>query len=155
MLLLAALAFTFMFAALLIVRQPYALPIALLLALIDFLPLIGTIAVLAPWGIIEIISGDINLGLYLLIVGITFYFVRQVAAPKIVGTQTGLPPLAALVSMYAGLKLFGVLGAIFGPMAVMLILSIMKSGIFDKTTQDFKLAFQRVQHLLSNADSAL
>lgn len=150
MCLLAAFAFLFMLAALLICRQPYAVLIALLLALIDFLPLIGTIAVLIPWGALEMMSGNMNKGIYLIIVGIAFYLVRQVVSPKIVGTQTGLHPLVALVSMYVGLKVSGVFGAIFGPMVLMLILSIVKSGIFDSTVSDFKLAAKRVTTILSS-----
>lgn len=151
--LMAAFAFLFMLAALLLCRQPYALLIALLLSLIDFLPLVGTIAVLIPWGALEMISGDMNKGIYLIIVGIVFYLVRQIVSPKIVGTQTGLSPLAALVSMYVGLKVSGVFGAIFGPMAVMLVLSILKSGIFDSTAADFKQASKRVVSILAKTDA--
>lgn len=153
MFLLAGFAFVFMLAALLIYGQPYAFFIAFLLAVVDFLPLIGTIAVLIPWGIIEMAGGSIQKGIYLVAVGIIFYFVRQIVSPKIVGIQTGLHPLAALVSMYVGLKQSGVFGAIFAPMAVMLALSVVKSGVLDSTIADFRLAVKRVASILRTSSS--
>lgn len=146
--LLALFAFLFTFVALIILRQPYALLIALFLGIIDFLPIVGTIAVLAPWGIIEIIGGDKNKGIYLLIVGIVFFLVRKVVEPKIVGSQTGLPPLAVLISSYAGLRLSGIWGAILGPIVLTIIVSIVKSGILDNTIQDVKLIAEEISNTL-------
>lgn len=137
-LLLALFAFIVMFAALGIYGQPYAFLIALLLGFIDLLPIVGTIAVLLPWGIIEWASGDVTKGLFLIILGAAFFIVRKFVEPKIVGSQTGLHPLAALISMFVGLQFSGVWGAVLGPVVLMLIIGIVKSGIFDNTILDLK-----------------
>lgn len=137
-LLLSLTAFIFMFVALAVYGQPYALLIALCLGIIDLLPIVGTIAVLVPWGIIEFVSGNVNKGVFLIIIGIAFFLIRKVIEPKIVGSQTGLHPLAALMSTYIGLQISGVWGAILGPVTLMLIISISKSGIFDNTIADLK-----------------
>lgn len=135
---LALLAFVFMFIALVIYGQPHAFFIALFLSFIDLLPLLGAIAALAPWGIVEMLGGDMTKGLFLIGLGISFSVIRKIIEPKILGSQTGLHPLAALISTYVGLQLSGLWGALMGPMVLMLIMSITKSGIFDSTVSDFK-----------------
>lgn len=152
-LLLATFAFIFMFIALLIIRQPYALLIALLLGFIDLLPIVGTIAVLAPWGIFELISGDLNIGIYLLVVGIIFFLIRKVIEPKIVGSQTGLHPLAALISTFIGLQFSGVWGAILGPVILMVVISVYKTGIFDSTIADVKAVINHISLILQNREA--
>ena len=41
--------------------------------------------------------------------------IRQLLQIKIIGSHTGLHPLAVLVSLYVGVKLFGSTGIIVGP----------------------------------------
>lgn len=137
-LLLALIAFIVMFTALGIYGQPYALLIALLLGIIDLLPIVGTISVLLPWGIISLASGDLNKGIFLLVLGVVFFLFRRIIEPKIVGSQTGLHPLAALISMFVGLQFSGVWGAIMGPVILMLLVGIYRSGIFDNTMKDLR-----------------
>ncbi|ULQ60436.1 sporulation integral membrane protein YtvI [Brucepastera parasyntrophica] len=148
-LLLALTAFLFMFAALGIYGQPYALLIALFLGIVDLLPIIGTIAILVPWGIIEIIVGSFSKGIFLIVIGVSFFLIRKVIEPKIVGSQTGLHPLAALMSIYVGLRLSGVWGAVLGPVVLMLIISIAKSGIFNSTVMDLKILAARISRVLN------
>lgn len=138
MLLLALFAFVFMLVAFLLYGQPYALLIALFLAFIDIFPVIGTIAILLPWGIVTLFIGDIHKGIFLIAIGIAFFVLRKLAEPKIVGSQTGLHPLLALISTYIGLQFLGVWGALLGPVLLMLCISIVKSGILDNTLIDLK-----------------
>ena len=64
---------------------------------------------------------DVRLGVGLLIVFGVITVVREVIEPKIVGKSLGLSPILALISMYAGLKLFGFFGMIIVPAAVTLV----------------------------------
>ncbi len=48
-------------------------------------------------------------------------FLREVLEPKLIGRRVGIPPIAVLVSLYAGIKLFGVWGIIKGPLGFILI----------------------------------
>lgn len=150
-LLLALFAFLFMLISFLIVRQPYALLLALLLGFIDLLPIVGTIAVLLPWSIIEWITGDIKKGLFLIILGVVFFMLRKVVEPKVVGSQTGLHPLAALVSTYVGLQFSGLLGAILGPMFMMIIISMLKTDLLDNTAADVKALVRHISFVLSRS----
>ena len=49
------------------------------------------------------------------------YFLRQISEARLMGKQVGLSPPGSLVSMYVGLKLFGLSGLILGPVGVLLI----------------------------------
>ena len=151
-LILATFAFLFMFVALTIYGQPYAFTIALFLGFIDLLPIIGTIAMLLPWGGIEFFVGDLNKGIFLILVGIAFFLIRKVIEPKIMGDQTGLHPLLALLSTYVGLQFSGVWGAVLGPVVLMLMISMTKSGIFANTASDLRGAYGAVSGWFRNEE---
>ena len=93
--------------------------IAAIIALLDILPVLGTGTVLIPWAVISLLgqNGGRALGLFVLYLLITG--ARSLLEPKLVGQQLGLPPLVSLVSVYAGLRLFGVLGAVLMPCLVL------------------------------------
>lgn len=147
-LMLALFATIYMFVALFIYGQQYAFLIALFLGFIDLLPIVGAIAILMPWGVLEFVGGDMNKGIFLIIVGVSFFLIRKVVEPKIMGSQTGLHPLLALLSTYVGLQFSGVWGAVLGPILLMLALSIAKSGIFNSTISDLKAVFNRISMAL-------
>ena len=65
--LLSFTAFVVMFIAFSLYGVDYALTIAFVLAIVDIIPLIGTIAVLLPWGIYELIFGITNFGVFLVL----------------------------------------------------------------------------------------
>ena len=153
-LLIAGIAFVVMYLALVLYGQAYALLIAFILAIVDLLPLIGTIAVLLPWGLLAMLNGDIQKGIFLIGLGIGFFLLRRILEPKIVGSQTGLHPLVALVSIYVGLQISGVWGAILGPLVVMLVLSVYKTGIWDDALADIRDFMRIVSHSLKRPDTA-
>jgi len=152
-LLLALLAFVVMFPALAIYGQDYAFLIALFLAFIDFLPIIGTAAILVPWGLFEIAGGGAAKGIFLLILAAAFFVFRKIAEPKIVGSQTGLHPLIALTSIYLGLKLSGIWGAILGPIVTMIAIDITKSHVFDNTIKYIKNVYDDLKGILHRNDN--
>lgn len=143
-LILAFIAFMFMLIAFTIYGQEYALILALILALIDLIPLIGTIAMLLPWGMLEWFVGDPNKGLFLLILGIAFFLFRRVIEPKIMGTQTGLHPLLALIGIYVGLEISGLWGALLGPLTMVILISVLQTGILENTFSDIKDLYNRI-----------
>ncbi len=112
--------FTELFAAFTVLRIEYALLLAALISLVDVLPVLGTGTVLIPWALVcYFVQGDMYTGTGLIISYVLITVIRQVAEPKIVGSYIGIHPLAALVAMFAGLKLFGFLGMLLLPVAVM------------------------------------
>lgn len=107
----------------------YAFLIAFAISLLDLLPALGAIVILLPWGAVAFASGDVRTGAGLLILAGVVTVFRQIAEPKIVGKSLGLHPLLALVSMYVGLRLFGAIGLILGPCAVIVVRTALKSDI--------------------------
>ena len=148
-LILSGITFVIIFSALLIMGQDYAFLLALLLALLDFLPLIGTSIVLLPWGIVLIITGNFWGGVILILLSWTCFFIRRIIEPKIMGVQTGLHPLVAILSIYVGLRAYGVWGAILGPVVVMIALNFVKTGVFDNTIKDIKDVFYDFRNILN------
>lgn len=113
-----------------------ALLLAALVALVDALPIFGTGTVLVPWALVALCSGDwkLALGLALLLAAVSV--VRSLLEPRIVGKQTGLPPLAALFAMYVGFRAFGIWGMILSPLLAVLLKQLWDSGLFRGHTSD-------------------
>lgn len=93
----------------------YAPLVALGIALVDALPMLGTAIIYVPWAIISLLAGNYFFGIGMLILYLTCTLTRQFLEPKIVSTQIGLYPLITLLSMYTGFKLLGTFGLLLGP----------------------------------------
>ena len=116
------------FVGLLLLRQRYAFLIALLIALVDILPVLGTGTVLIPWAIVMLILGRYPFGFGLLILYGVVTVVRQIAEPSLVGGRLGLHPLASLFFMFLGFQLFGVLGMLLGPFVAFVAKAFLGGG---------------------------
>lgn len=108
-------------AGLLILGQPYAFLIAMVVATVDILPILGAGTILIPWAVIMLFLGHHSFGIGLLILYGVLTIVRQIAEPHIVGESLGIHPLASLLCMVLGLQLFGVVGMLLGPAAALMI----------------------------------
>ena len=100
---------------------PYPLLLAMLVSIVDILPILGVGTVLIPWAIIMFVMGQWGFALALLITyGVIFVF-RQFIEPKLVSKQFGIHPLITLFAMYAGYRTYGVFGLILGPIILMVL----------------------------------
>ncbi len=123
------LTFLEMFIGLSILRAKYALLLAILIAVVDILPILGTGTILIPWAIFSFISGNVSLGSGLLILYGIVLMVRQLVEPRIVGGSIGLHPLATLASVYLGIKFAGFLGIFIGPIVALCIKGFSKEAV--------------------------
>lgn len=105
----------------LILGLDYSFILALLISIVDILPVLGTGTVLIPWAIVGLFAGNYTLGTGLLVTYAVITVVRQILEPKIVGKFIGLSPLASLASMYIGLELMGVIGIFIFPIGAIII----------------------------------
>lgn len=103
------------------VKSPFL--IALGIGFVDLLPILGSGTVMLPWGIALIILGDVTLGVSVLGLLFLITVVRQVLEPKIVSNNLGIHPLYTLIAMYIGFKISGVLGLLFGPIILIIIIN--------------------------------
>ncbi|PYZ93270.1 sporulation integral membrane protein YtvI [Salipaludibacillus keqinensis] len=106
-----------------------ALIMSIFIWLIDFIPIIGSIAVLGPWAGYHLIAGNTALAVQLLVLAAVLLTIRRTVEPKVMGHHIGLSPLATLISLYIGLMLLGAVGFIVGPLAVILFTSAREAGI--------------------------
>lgn len=103
--------------------------VALIIALLDILPVLGTGTVMIPWVIISFIQGDVSRAVQLLIVYVIITVVRNIIEPRIVGNQVGLHPVATLLAMFIGTSLFGVVGLFGFPITLSLLKNMNDRGV--------------------------
>ena len=103
-------------AGLMLLQIPYGPVWALLIALVDAVPMLGTGTVLLPWALVRLLQGQGLQALGLAGIFGTSALVRSVLEPKLVGRHIGLDPLLTLIAMYAGWQFFGFWGLILAPM---------------------------------------
>lgn len=118
----------------------YPLMAALLIGFIDLLPIFGSGFVMLPWAIISACTGDITLGISILVLWAIMSIVRQFIEPRIVSGQIGIHPIFTLIAMYTGYKFIGILGMIIGPIVLIIIKNVF-STLIDKGV--FKTIFER------------
>ena len=116
-------------AGLFLVGVDHCLLIALLIALFDILPVVGSGMIMLPWALITLIRGNTPTGIGLLAVYLVVVIARQFQEPAIVGEQVGLHPLVTLMAMFIGYRLFGGLGLWGVPITCAMLQSLEKDGI--------------------------
>ncbi|MFJ7745542.1 sporulation integral membrane protein YtvI [Peribacillus sp. NPDC097295] len=123
--------FTFLMAysGLWILHVKYTFILALLIVIVDILPILGTGSVLVPWAIIVWTQGNPHLGIGLIILFLVITVVRRIIEPKIYSANMGLTPLASLVSLYLGFKVLGVIGLFLGPALLIVYNTLKKAGV--------------------------
>ncbi len=124
---LCAIAFAIMALGLLLLRVPYAPVWALGIAVVDALPVLGSGTVLIPWALVCFLQGSSGRAIGLLAVYVLVTVARSILEPKLLGKELGLDPLLTLVAMYAGFRLWGVLGMILSPMVAVVSTELVKS----------------------------
>ena len=132
----------------LITGQSYALLLALCFAVMDFIPLIGSGTVMVPWAVIDLLMGNYAHAIELMVIWGFIALFRRVAEPKVVGDQTGLPPILSLISIYIGMRLYGVLGMVLCPILLLVLMNLAGLGLFDGVRRDLKMAMQDIGALL-------
>ncbi|UVI31866.1 sporulation integral membrane protein YtvI [Paenibacillus spongiae] len=115
---------------LLILGLKYPLAIALLVVIVDIMPILGTGSVLVPWASYLILTGATFEGIGLLVLFIVITVFRRIVEPKVLGDSVGIGALSALISLYVGFKLVGIIGVFLGPLVVIIYMAARKAGLF-------------------------
>ena len=110
-----------------ILKNPYSLSIALLIGVVDALPLLGTCVILLPWTLIALLQGEYFYGAMLFTIFVLCYMAREFIEPRVMGKKMGINPVLSLIAVYVGYTLFGFFGMIIGPFVFVIILRIMKT----------------------------
>lgn len=101
------------FVAMSILRLPYSLVISVFISFMALIPYVGAFLGCAV-GVVLILTQN---PMQALIFVVTFLVLQQLEGqliyPKVVGSSVGLPGIWTLVSVYAGGRLFGIVGMLF------------------------------------------
>jgi predicted PurR-regulated permease PerM len=90
-----------------------------IMALLAFLPIVGIGAVFLPAAAYLFLQGRLGAGIFFVVFyvilsgGIEYFF-----KPKLVGQRVQMHTLLVFLAIIGGLKLFGILGIIYGPLVV-------------------------------------
>ena len=101
---------------------------ASLTGIASILPAVGTALVWAPVSVVVMLSGHVGKGLgvlawsFLVVVFVADYILR----PKLVGTRIKMNDLLVFIAIFGGIEAFGILGVILGPIAVGVLLSLLR-----------------------------
>ena len=128
--------FLVMFIGFTILNVHYALLIALGIAVMDALPILGSGLVMIPWIGYQLFFGSLPMGIGLALIYVLLIFTRQSIEPRVVGGQFGLPPLWTMCAMYAGFRLFGFIGLFLGPLTLLLMYNVAKMYLQKRTYRE-------------------
>lgn len=131
----------------LILGVRYGILLAVLIAILDFLPLFGTGTALFPWAVVKLLSGEAAFAVGLILLYVLTQVVRQIIQPKIVGDSMGLPPLLTLVFLYVGFKIRGISGMILAVPVGLVGVKLYEYGAFDPMIEQVKLLVQEINRL--------
>jgi predicted PurR-regulated permease PerM len=111
----------------LIFGVPNAVLWGFVMIVLSFLPLIGTPIIWAPAGIFLILSGATARGIGLLLWGgILVMNVDNFLKPRLISGQSNIHPVVVLLGVLGGLKLFGFIGLVAGPLTLALLIALVR-----------------------------
>lgn len=104
----------------LLLKIPNSIILSVICGILDLIPYIGTIIVFIPIIIYNIIVKE-----YVIVIGLIFLYclvqiTREILEAKLLSNKFNLHPLVVFISVYIGIKVFGVLGAFVGPIYCMI-----------------------------------
>lgn len=102
----------------------YALLTGCGIGICDAMPFLGTGTVFVPWALFEVIQGKYMLASIYAAIYTICTLMREILEPKLLGNKLGMPPLTVIISMYVGLKIYGLWGFALGPLSYILIKEI-------------------------------
>ena len=112
---------------LLIFGVPNALFWGAIMMITAFLPLLGTPLIWVPAGVGLILDGETTSGVLLLLFGVTIVMnIDNFLRPKLVSDRTSVHPVLILIGVLGGLKVFGFIGMLVGPLILAILVALIK-----------------------------
>jgi len=137
-LILSLIIFVMVYVALLILGVKYALVLALLAGVTEFVPYLGPIFAAIPAIIITLSQSGPTLAIF---VGIVYYLVQltenNIIVPKLMQKVVGLNPIVSIAVLMIGYSLYGIVGAILS-IPVATAISVFVKDVFDNKAAGVK-----------------
>ena len=97
------------------------------MTIMAFLPVLGTPIIWVPAAVGQILDGNTAHGIGLLIYGsILVINVDNIIRPRLVSGRTKVHPLLILIGVLGGLKIFGFIGMLLGPLILALLVALVR-----------------------------
>lgn len=123
-------------ALLLIAGINYAVILALITAILDFMPVLGVSATMVPLMVYLITQGNYQ-GVVILLIGMAVMTViRRFIEPPILGNAMHMHPLATLFAMIFGVAVWGPIGFLMGPVVFLIVMESFKGFSLDKKVRE-------------------
>jgi len=95
------------------------------LAFMAFLPIIGASVVFVPAAVILMLQGKTGAGLAYLIYNLLYSsIIEYLIKPRVIGKGMQMNSLLVFIGIIGGIKLFGILGIIYGPLIITIFLTL-------------------------------
>lgn len=107
-----------------LLRIPGAVFWALGVTAVDAFPILGTGTILLPWALLSFLQQNTPRAVGLLGLYATVTLTRSLLEPRLVGRHLGLDPLATLMSLYIGYRLWGLGGMLLSPLLAVTALQL-------------------------------
>jgi predicted PurR-regulated permease PerM len=97
------------------------------IGIMGFLPMVGPSAVFIPAAVIILIHGKTGLAIGFLIYSVIYTsIVEYIIKPRYIGKGMQMNSVLVFLGILGGLKLFGVLGVIYGPLIITILLALLE-----------------------------
>jgi len=123
------------FAALIVLKIPYAIIISIIVGATNMIPYFGNIIGLIPACLITLLASpmkSLEVGIFILFL---MEFDRFFLAPKIVGDKIGLDPIWIILGITLGGAVYGILGMFLG-VPIIAVLKVLLQEFMDKKLKD-------------------
>lgn len=107
----------------------YIAIIALVTCVVDIVPVLGTGTIVLPWAVYNFFTGNIGMGIGLVVLYGVITVIRQAIEPKLVANQVGLPSIITIMGMFLGARLFGAFGILLVPLSIIVFKLMYDEGI--------------------------
>jgi len=98
-----------------------------IMIIMAFLPVLGTPIIWVPAAVGQILDGETGKGIGLLIFGATIVMnIDNFIRPRLVSGRTKVHPVLILIGVLGGLKIFGFIGMLVGPLILALFVAFIK-----------------------------
>ncbi len=99
-----------------------------------FLPIVGIGAIMLPVALFFLLRGSVGKGLFIFgVYAVLSWGIEYIFKPKLMGDRVAMHPLIVFFAIIGGLKVYGILGIIYGPLIATLFLTL--SDIYFSTFQ--------------------
>lgn len=93
-------------------------------AFLVFIPLLGPSLVWVPFTLLKLYEGSYNVAIGLLVLGLVLSYIDTFVRAKILADRSKINPIIILLGVLGGISLFGIIGAIIGPVILSLFIEV-------------------------------